>query len=126
MPRIEQDVIETYRAAVLARVERTSLRQAAREIGLSPSGLQKFIDGAQPYRNTIRKLEAWYVRRTERDSGNHSPGTVAVAVHILGSLSPIETRDTFVERLMGHLESVLPAEERWRAEFVEHAPYMRS
>ena len=125
MPRTEQDVIETYRAAVLERVERTSLRQAAREIGSSASGLQKFIDGARPYRNTIRKLDAWYARRGERDTGAHSPETVAVAVRILASLAPVEGRVPFVDGLLGQFDT-LPLDPRWRAEFADYAAYMRS
>ncbi len=40
----------------------TSLRQAAREIGMSPTGLQKFLHGGEPYVKTVRKLSLWRER----------------------------------------------------------------
>lgn len=52
--------IETLRSAATARVEAISLRGASREIGMSPSGLQKFVNGAQPYAPTLHRLRAWY------------------------------------------------------------------
>jgi hypothetical protein len=55
-----QQLIGRYREAVRRYLDSASLRQAAREIGLSPTGLQKFCDGAQPYIPTIRKLREWY------------------------------------------------------------------
>lgn len=52
--------IKVLREAATERVKATSLRAASREIGMSPSGLQKFINGAEPYGPTIRRLRAWY------------------------------------------------------------------
>lgn len=54
----ENQIVPTIRAAVADRVEKTTLRKVAREIGMTPSGLTKFIGGAVPYRRTLRKLEA--------------------------------------------------------------------
>jgi hypothetical protein len=48
-------LIPQMREAVMERVERTSLRTAAREIGMSPSGLKKFLDG------TIHRLRRWFL-----------------------------------------------------------------
>lgn len=65
MPRPELGVpIEAIRrAAELAR-DAASLRQVAREIGITPMGLSYFLDheGKQQAR-TLRKLNEWYVRR---------------------------------------------------------------
>jgi hypothetical protein len=54
------DEIKALRSAATARVESTSLRATAREIHMSPSGLQKFLRGAEPYGPTILRLRAWY------------------------------------------------------------------
>ncbi|WP_420129605.1 hypothetical protein [Longimicrobium sp.] len=54
-------LIPQMREAVMERVERTSLRTAAREIGMSPSGLKKFLDGNMPYTKTIHRLRRWYL-----------------------------------------------------------------
>jgi transcriptional regulator with XRE-family HTH domain len=48
--------------ALAARVESTSLRQVAREVGMSPTGLRKVLSGASPYAPTRAKLERWLVR----------------------------------------------------------------
>lgn len=41
------------RKAVAADVDASSLRRVAKEIGLTPSGLRGFIDGATPYTTTL-------------------------------------------------------------------------
>ncbi len=54
--------IERVRQTVLARVRATSLRAVAREVGMSPSGLEKFLSGGNPYSGTRRKLYNWWLR----------------------------------------------------------------
>jgi hypothetical protein len=58
--------IESYRAALREYLDFNSLRQAAREVGLSPTGLSNFVNGAEPYVPTIRKLRAWMASRPRR------------------------------------------------------------
>jgi hypothetical protein len=83
----EQRLIPQLRAAVAERVERTSLRSAAREIGMSPTGLKKFLDGNMPYTKTIHRLRAWYVHhaadRQEETSDEAAFAAFAVLVHDL-------------------------------------------
>lgn len=50
------------RHAVAARVKNTSLRKVAREVGMSTSGLMKFLAGGSPYSRTLRNLRNWFVR----------------------------------------------------------------
>ena len=50
------------RAAASARVEATSLRNVSREIGMSATGLSKFLDGNAPYTPTLNRLRNWYLR----------------------------------------------------------------
>lgn len=52
--------VETLRAAARTAAEGTSLREAARRIGMSPSGLRTFLAGTDPYGPTLTKLRAWY------------------------------------------------------------------
>jgi hypothetical protein len=59
--------VEWIRTTVTRRVAETSLRQVSRGIGMSPSGLQKFMDGSRPYSNTLLKLRTWYVRHLAQD-----------------------------------------------------------
>lgn len=55
--------VPVLRAAVQREVDRSSLRQAAREIGLSPNGLRNFLIGAAPRTSTRIRLERWLTRR---------------------------------------------------------------
>jgi transcriptional regulator with XRE-family HTH domain len=54
--------IEHLRASAAARVDNTSLRAVAREVGMSPTGLRKFLEGTAPYAPTLRRLRSWYIR----------------------------------------------------------------
>ncbi|GIW52269.1 MAG: hypothetical protein KatS3mg081_1624 [Gemmatimonadales bacterium] len=63
--------IPTVPAALLrARLEHelgaVSLRQAAREIGLSPNAIKNFLAGAEPRRTTRVKIERWLASRPEK------------------------------------------------------------
>lgn len=57
--------MQILRDQVADAIERRSLRSVARDVGLSPSGLQKFAEGAAPYRNTRRKLTEWFTRQAQ-------------------------------------------------------------
>lgn len=54
--------VETVRSALRQRIEVTSLRTAAREVGMSPTGLRGFVDGSDPYVKTVRRARAWFAR----------------------------------------------------------------
>jgi hypothetical protein len=54
--------IKHLRETAASRVENTSLRNVAREIGMSPTGLKKFLLGTAPYSPTLRRLRQWYLR----------------------------------------------------------------
>ncbi|HEU0299440.1 MAG TPA: hypothetical protein VFR37_08305 [Longimicrobium sp.] len=100
----EQRLIPQLRAAVAERVERTSLRSAAREIGMSPTGLKKFLDGNMPYTKTIHRLRAWYVHhaadRQEVTSDDDAFAALRVLVHDL----PPGTQSQTVEAMLHCIE----------------------
>lgn len=83
----DQRLIPQLRTAVIERVERTSLRSAAREIGMSPTGLKKFLDGNMPYTKTLHRLRRWYLQHaadTEGDLGEEDAfAALRVLVHDL-------------------------------------------
>mgnify|MGYP006143800199 CR=1 FL=1 len=83
----EQRLIPQLRAAVAERVERTSLRSAAREVGMSPTGLKKFLDGNMPYTKTIHRLRRWYLAHAaearEELSDEDAYAALRVLVHDL-------------------------------------------
>ncbi|HEU0014798.1 MAG TPA: hypothetical protein VFQ45_14020, partial [Longimicrobium sp.] len=57
-----QTSLERLREMVTLRVEATSLRSVARQVGMSPSGLDKFLSGAMPYQKSRRRLFDWLHR----------------------------------------------------------------
>ncbi|HEU0014198.1 MAG TPA: hypothetical protein VFQ45_10975 [Longimicrobium sp.] len=81
--------IRHIREVAAARVENTSLRQVAREIDMSPTGLKKFLEGSSPYSPTVHRLRNWYVRTSAAQDRNveevDAGAALAVLVHDLAS-----------------------------------------
>lgn len=57
--------VSVLREGAQRRVDETSLRTAAAEIGVSYSGLRTFLKGTEPYAPTLAKLRAWYAQTVE-------------------------------------------------------------
>lgn len=87
--------IKHLRESAAARVENTSLRSVAREIGMSPTGLKKFLQGTAPYSPTLRRLRSWYVQYAALPSGavGVEDATAALSV-LIHDISPDPKRDT--------------------------------
>jgi hypothetical protein len=69
---------EVLRRGVERRVEETSLRSVARDIGMSPMGVRHFTLGATPCPATLRKLRRWYARNL-REQAHLPSGWNAIA-----------------------------------------------
>lgn len=125
----EQQLMPIIRTEVRERIERTSLRAVARDIGITASGLLKFTAGSQPYRKTIRKLEAWYMRqpgRTPERGESPSADTVAAAIRILALLPPAPRRAEFVDAILKQVNEAAPTDPAWRQEFSRYDEYLRA
>ena len=59
---MEHAACERFRAALRHAIARSTLRTVAKDVGMSPSGLQKFLDGTNPYGKTRERLRLWYFR----------------------------------------------------------------
>jgi hypothetical protein len=59
--------VVVLRDAVRLRVEGSTLRAVAAEVGLSFSGLRSFLAGTKPHPRTLEKLHAWFERLSEDD-----------------------------------------------------------
>jgi AcrR family transcriptional regulator len=70
-PVSESTLLPIARELARLRVAETSLRNVAREIGMSPGGLKGCLDGSDPLRKTLEKLRAWVAR--VRGLGEASP-----------------------------------------------------
>ena len=73
-PQAFASEIDAIRATLLDYLDYHSLRQASREVGMSPSGLSKFIDGGDPQVPTIRKLRTWMATQPARRPVKGAPG----------------------------------------------------
>lgn len=83
------------RETAAARVENTSLRSVAREIGMSPTGLKKFLQGTAPYSPTLRRLRSWYVQYAAVQQGHVGLEDAYAALNVLvHDLPPDPRRDT--------------------------------
>ena len=96
--------VETLREAARLYVDATSLRHAARDIGMSPTGLRGFIDGADPYVKTTRKLTEWYVREIQNRNAELSAETASAALSLLVKHHTPTQREGTTEEILDLLE----------------------
>lgn len=102
--------IEHLRDAVAARAENTSLRNVAREIGMSATGLKKFLLGTAPYTPTLRRLRSWYVQYAAVQSGEVQLEDASAAINVLLHDLPPAARRRMASRMidalaLGYLET---------------------
>jgi hypothetical protein len=100
--------IDVIRAAVRTAIENSSVRQVARDVGMSPTGLTMALEAENPRAATMRKLREWYVRwaATERAI---DPISVRAALDLLLGDLPARARDSFAERLLSEIEDLYRA-----------------
>jgi hypothetical protein len=119
--------LQRVRAALADRVEHRSLREAAREVGMSPSGLRKVLDGARPYSSTRRKLHAWYVREGVRSYGETDASSALSALDLLVGALPsaprARTAREIVETLRRGFEAASLLAPEWLDEAAERFHY---
>lgn len=65
------------------RVDESSLRAMAEEIGISKSGLDHFLKGHEPYSRTRAKLIAWSIAQQRPDAQAIRPEEVDAAIALL-------------------------------------------
>jgi len=74
-----------------------TLRQAARlyvdATSMSPTGLRGFIDGADPYIKTTRKLTEWYIREIQNRNAELSHDSATAALSLLVKHLPAGERE---------------------------------
>ena len=95
--------VRHMREVAAERVRNTSLRGVAREIGMSPTGLKKFLQGTAPYSPTLRRLRSWYVQYAARPTGavsrDEASAALSVLVHDLTAEPRRVTADGVLETL---------------------------
>jgi hypothetical protein len=73
------DGIDLVRARVEAAVRDRGLRTVGDEIGMSFTGIRKFVAGTNPHPTTLRKLEAWVLREGPAGDGDAEAEVLARA-----------------------------------------------
>ena len=99
---VTPEELERFRMALRDRVNRSTLRGVAQEVGMSPTGLAKFIDkGTTPYAPTVERLRNRYYRMT----GVHQrpPGEIAAMLRHLVVTLP--RPDTGVANLLAAVDA---------------------
>jgi len=98
--------LERLREQVATRVQATSLRSVARQVGMSPTGLEKFLAGGTPYTRSRQKLQDWAERETGRPSNDLTLEGVEIAIGALVRDIPAEHRVDAIARLVRTLRAV--------------------
>lgn len=105
-----QPSIDRLRNAIVLRVQATSLRAVARQVGMSPSGLDKFLSGGTPYTKSRRKLFDWLHReRHNLHSDLTADGMAAALGALVRDLAP-DRREEALHTLLGTLRDVYGAQ----------------
>ena len=79
------DEFDTYRRALRNAIDRSSLRAVAQAVGMSPTGLQNFVNGALPRAKTRERIRAWFVH--EAGFGSLPPRDAALLLRrMVGTL----------------------------------------
>jgi hypothetical protein len=116
--------VEHLRELAAGRVNSTSLRSVAREIGMSPTGLKKFINGTSPYGPTLRKLRKWHVRYVPLSGDEVGEQHAEAALHVLTQdLLPAaqeKTIDCVLECVAGGYDASGRSRPRWVSELRAH------
>lgn len=106
MPDRPHTSIDRLRDAVAIRVQATSLRAVARQVGMSASGLHKFIAGGMPYTKSRRKLFRWLQREKQNLHSDLSMDVVASAVTCLLTDVPPARQERAARALVDALRDV--------------------
>jgi hypothetical protein len=92
--------LDRVRRSVALQVQSTSLRHVARRVGMSPTGLEKFLRGAEPYTIIRRKLVDWWTREGESPNAEVSTDLASDALQALvRDLPASQQRGAMVEML---------------------------
>ncbi|HYW06376.1 MAG TPA: hypothetical protein VE913_05435 [Longimicrobium sp.] len=120
------DPLARLREAVGRQVALRSLRLAARQVGMSPSGLSNFLDGTPPTGATSRKLEAWLAACAPPAHAHSAESALAVLRVLTHELHPRRQAEALV-RLLSVLErayTAAGARPAWLDEAVRRARHL--
>lgn len=88
------------RDAARSAVTTSSLRSVARDVGMSPSGLDRFIAGSHPYPGTARRLGEWYLRTMQARGERLHADTARQVLALLTEHLPASEREGAVQDVL--------------------------
>ena len=119
VPHSREATVSHLREMAANRVENTSLRGVAREIGMSPTGLKKFLMGTAPYSPTLRRLRKWYLQYAALPTAELTYQEASAALLVLThDLSP-EPRRTATDSVLDSVAQGYDASGRSRPRWVD-------
>jgi len=89
----EETEIIRIGAALRARIDETTLRDTASELGMSPAGLRLFASRSRPHSATMRRARAWFAGWNLQ--AGHVACAVEVALETLAAPLPEQRREAF-------------------------------
>jgi hypothetical protein len=107
---------ERIREALRFAIERQTLRHVAIQVGMSPSGLQLFVDGTKPYGKTREKVRAWFYREAGM---NALPPDDAVRF-LRQFVGTLPEPDRAITRLLDSVESLYREQGMFAPDWVGH------
>jgi len=110
-----EDALDRIRDALRSAIERTTLRSVALRVGMSPTGLQEFVAGANPYGKTREKVRFWFYR--EAGFSSIAPDDAARLLRRLVGTLPEPERG--VARLLDCVESAYRESGMYSPEWVK-------
>jgi hypothetical protein len=80
------ELLPAIRACLRLRIQGGSLRQVAREVGMSPSGLNNLVEHEerQPYGKTITRLLHWYAEYGQEHGSAEDNRRIGIELLIRG------------------------------------------
>jgi hypothetical protein len=106
---------DRIRDALRSAIKRGTLRAVALRVGMSPTGLQEFVAGANPYGKTRDKVRSWFYR--EAGFSSIAPDDAAVLLRRLVGTLPEPERG--VTRLLDSVESAYQEAGMYSPEWVK-------
>src|ERR1035437_9833746 len=103
MPTRREFPIDMLREAVAQKAAVTSVRQVAREVGISRMGLTAFLQEAKPHSRTYRKLIAWFLLEHHRRPAVPDMYLAEVSLELLTQHLPLSHRRKMQQKILALL-----------------------
>jgi transcriptional regulator with XRE-family HTH domain len=107
--------LERFRIALKDAIAGSSLRSVARAVGMSPTGLTKFLNGTQPYGPTVERLRWWYYSK----AGVHQIPPTEIAALLRKFVATLPRPDSGVTNVLAAVEASYREAEMFPPEWVQ-------